>query len=141
MPVSDTLNQAMRMEGEPDFTWHCEPLTFDTVLPHRLHLFNLGVNVAPDGSQNRWMASERFGYRMYHGDTLVFEGVDFFTSLGWSNDMHRVALELLSFLTLQPGDTDPEYFDAYTDAQIDWRDAYAEDLDAEVSAQMDGMTS
>jgi len=139
MTVSDTLNQAMRMEV-PNYVWHCESLTFDTVLPHRLHLFNLGVNAAPSGGSG-WNAKERFGYRLFLGDVLVFEGTDFFTPLGMGTDMQRVVLELMSFLTLRPGDTDDDYFANYTDAQIDWRDCYAEDLSAEVSAQLDRMTS
>jgi len=140
MTVSKTLKQALRMEGEPTHVWHCESLTFDTVLPHRLHLFNLGVNVSPTGGSG-WNAKERFGYRLFLGNVLVFEGTDFFSPLGMGADMRRVALELLFFLTLQPGDVDTEYFEGYTVAQIDWRNCYAEDLGAEVSAQMDGMTS
>lgn len=138
--VSKTLDLTTRMAGAPDYTWTCEPLTFDTVLHHRLELFNLGVNAAPDSSRS-WMIKERIGYRFYTGDTLIFEGVDFFTPLGMSRDMRRVAGELLCFLTLREGDTDAEYFDDYTPAQLAWRDYYAEDLSAEVSAQMDGMTS
>lgn len=125
---------------EPDYVWTCEALTICDVLPHRLELFSLGVNAAPDGSRS-WMAKERMGYRFYTGDTMIFEGVDFFVPLGMSRNMPRVALELLCFLTLREGDTDDEYFDDYTPEQLVWRDYYAEDMCAEVYAQMDGMTS
>lgn len=30
------------------------------------------------------------------------------------------AMELLSFLTLRPGDTDDEYFDNYSEEQLEW---------------------
>lgn len=138
--INATPDYAEQMEREPTFTWSCEPLTYTDVLYHRLELWKLAVVMRSKG-QGQVRVSERVGYRFYTGDTLVFEGVDFFTPLGMTDDMQRVAGELLGFLTLCEGDTDAEYFDEYTPAQLRWRDYYADDLSAEVSAQMDGMTS
>jgi len=131
---------AKQMERDPDYTWYCASLHIDCVLPHKLELWKLAVVMRSEG-HDQVQVSERVGYRFCTGDQVIFEDVDFFTPLGMTKDMCRVAGELLCFLTLQPGDTDAEYFDAYTDAQIDWRDTYAEDLSAEVSAHLDGMSS
>lgn len=49
----------------------------------------------------------------------------------WSpdfNDAPEIVGGLLGFLSLQPGDTDDEYFANYTNKQIAWRDARAEEL-------------
>lgn len=135
-----TPNYVEQMERDADHTWTCEALTIVDVLPHRLELWKLAVVMRSRG-RDQVQVSERVGYRFYTGDRLIFEGVDFFTPLGMTRDMRRVAGELLCFLTLREGDTDADYFDDYTPAQLAWRDYYAEDLSAEVSAQMDGMTS
>ena len=35
---------------------------------------------------------------------------------------------ILGFLSLRPGDTDPEYFDSYSDEQLRWAQTYGEEL-------------
>lgn len=51
----------------------------------------------------------------------LFEGRDFSPSPTLAEpDSRLAALDLLGFLTLQPGDTDPEYFADYTPAQLEW---------------------
>lgn len=59
----------------------------------------------------------------------VFEGKGFGTPSHMCADGPEAATSLLSFLTLQPGDTDEEYFDKYTPEQLDWAGSdEAEDL-------------
>lgn len=57
-------------------------------------------------------------------DDYLFEGDDF--SPGASMDDIMATMNLLGFLSLRPGDTDAEYFNKYTDAQLDFADAYGE---------------
>ena len=52
----------------------------------------------------------------------IFEGDDFSPSPMYACDGPESAASLLSFLTLQPGDTDKEYFAEYTAEQLDWTD-------------------
>ena len=50
----------------------------------------------------------------------IFEGNDFGPSPLHSIDGNESAGALLGFLGCQPGDTDDEYFESYTPAQLDW---------------------
>lgn len=69
------------------------------------------------------------GYRFKRaGDKgPLFEGEDFHCSPLHSVDGDETISELMGFLTLQPGDTDTEYFDDYTPKQLD----FAASFDAE----------
>ena len=59
----------------------------------------------------------------------VFEGKDFGTPSHMCADGPEAATSILSFLTVQPGDVEEEYFDNYTPEQLDWRQSEeAEDL-------------
>jgi len=44
----------------------------------------------------------------------------------WDGDETIAAL--LSFLSLRPGDTDDEYFDDYTEDQMEWAEMHGEEL-------------
>lgn len=68
-------------------------------------------------------------FRFTHPDGYVlFEGSDFGCSPMCSLDGDETVRSLLGFLTLRPGDTDLEYFDAYTEEQMDWAVSEAEAL-------------
>lgn len=58
---------------------------------------------------------------------MLFSGSDFACSPMDAIDSDASVGALLGFLTLRPGDTDREYFDEYTPAQM----AFAESSDAE----------
>lgn len=58
------------------------------------------------------------------GEEPFFAGADFGASPLDPPFGYRSALALLGFLTLRPGDTDSEYFDAYTPAQMAWANSY-----------------
>lgn len=68
----------------------------------------------------------RWHYVLEHNDATVFEGSDFESSD--DTTYGEAARGLLGFLTLRPGDVDSEHFDGYTPKQLEWRDAYAEEL-------------
>jgi hypothetical protein len=57
----------------------------------------------------------------------IFEGSDFYPAPSMSCDGPEAAASLLTFLTLQPGDTDPDYFNDYTADQLAW----CESMDSE----------
>lgn len=67
-------------------------------------------------------------YRFFHGDRLVFEGADYCCSPLHAIDSDAAVGGLLAFLSLRPGDTDPEYFASYTEDQLDWCHRWAETL-------------
>lgn len=66
---------------------------------------------------------------------LLFCGADFGPSPMDSVDGDGAVAALLGFLTLRPGDTDADYFDAYTDVQREFCAQHAEYLSAEVYAR------
>jgi hypothetical protein len=79
-----------------------------------------------------------FAYRLslggpgYGPDRVLFEGSDFETHAPPGSSE---AIEgLMGFLCLKPGDTDEEYFAAYTPEQLDFCDKWAEALSCEVQA-------
>lgn len=60
--------------------------------------------------------------------SLLFEGDKFFCSPCYAIDSDEAVGSLLTFLTLRPGDTDAEYFEAYTPAQLEYCAKHAESL-------------
>lgn len=72
------------------------------------------------------------GYRLTMGKNgstiIVFEGEDFAGSPMHADDSDATLASLMNFLTLRPGDTDKQYFAAYTDVQREFCENHAEDL-------------
>lgn len=60
---------------------------------------------------------QMYRYTMRLDGAVLFEGDSYGTS---ARTPEQIALGLLAFLTLQPGDTDEDYFDEYTPAQLEW---------------------
>jgi hypothetical protein len=58
-----------------------------------------------------------FGYELRVKGRVIFSGRDFRTPKFYHVASIHNVWELLHFLTLRPGDTDPEYFENYTDEQ------------------------
>lgn len=54
---------------------------------------------------------------------VIFEGADFRCSALHSDDSDETLRSLLTFLTLQRGDTDADYFEDYSDEQRAFRDS------------------
>jgi hypothetical protein len=85
-----------------------------------------GVYVLPDDEGIAVVlvpGTPMFSYCMLLDGEVLFEGSDYRPS-----PLHRTteerALCLLAFLTLQPGDTDEEYFENYTPAQLAWATSF-----------------
>ncbi len=88
----------------------------------------------------------RLGYRLSIGHAkdqnalgnpavwnVLFEGEDFGCSPLDAIDSDAAVASLMSFLTLRPGDTDSEYFEAYTPEQMEYCQQHAEALACNVS--------
>lgn len=74
-----------------------------------------------------WMASGRtqlgYTFRPSGCRNALFSGDDFSAPAGKVIDSLEVALSLLTFCCLRPGDTDAEYFDSYTPEQRAWSES------------------
>lgn len=75
-------------------------------------------------------AKDAIGYAFYEPgkDEPLFVGEDFGNSPMDAIDSDESLRALLGFLTLRPGDTDPEYFESYTPEQMDFARSEAEQL-------------
>lgn len=65
----------------------------------------------------------------------LFAGDDFACSPLYVIDSVGCAEGLMGFLTLRPGDTDAEYFERYTQEQLEFCNRHAEALHCEVTAR------
>ncbi|MEQ4720916.1 hypothetical protein [Nonomuraea sp. B19D2] len=89
------------------------------------HLLELWPHSRTDDGRIRWL------YRLSRHNTTIFSATDISSPVGVvlsADTLIKSATTVLSYLTLRPGDTDADYFDAYTPAQLAWRDCYAEEL-------------
>ena len=76
-----------------------------------------------------WRGQTRLGYRFHdRNGAVLFEGEDFCGSPMHADDSDETLRALLGFLTLKPGDTDRDYFDDYTEDQMDFAQTDAEAL-------------
>lgn len=78
------------------------------------------------------------GYQLRQSDQngrTLFTGEDFACSPMHAIDSDDCIASLMGFLTLRPGDTDQEYFDSYTAAQLEYTSNHAESLGCEVTAR------
>ncbi len=95
--------------------------------------FTLTLWEAPSNASHR----EMLGYRLRMvGEgkpaRTLFEGEDFGCSPLHATDSDEAVEAIMGFLTLRPGDTDPEYFAGYTAEQADYCAQHAEALGLEV---------
>lgn len=89
---------------------------------HTLTVWDAGTR-APHG---QWQL--RYEFRAPASVTVgavLFEGEDFGVSPLHAVDSDAALLALLAFLTLRPGDADPEYFHPYDGAQYTWTQSQA----------------
>lgn len=82
-----------------------------------------------DTYKTKWNKS-LLGYALYEPgkDAPLFTGEEYGCAPGHAIDSDEALRALLGFLTLRPGDTDPEYFAEYTEAQRAFCDGDAEEL-------------
>jgi len=85
-----------------------------------LYLFDLFTK----DSYGKW----QLGYEFYQDEELIFSGDDFHVSPLVAIDSDECYQHLMTFLTLRPGDTDEEYFDDYTERQMEFAEEHAETL-------------
>lgn len=88
--------------------------------PFKLDLFDTG-EVDDRGAS-------RLAYMFYCEGKLIFQGEDYHCSPLASVDGDRSVSGLLTFLSLKPGDTDREYFQDYTEEQMDFAREHGEEL-------------
>ena len=67
--------------------------------------------------------------------TILFSGEDFSPSIIDADDSDASVVSLMGFLTVRPGDTDDEYFEEYSDIQLEYCDNHAEMLGFEISCR------
>jgi hypothetical protein len=67
-----------------------------------------------------YLDGDRLYYVFKDGKRIIFEGKDYRPSPMHSHDSLDAVYGLLSFLSIQEGDTEPEYFKDYTDQQLEW---------------------
>jgi hypothetical protein len=106
-------------QGELGLTQAYEYLITWESAPFRLDLFD--TQDARDGKS-------RLAYVFSHDGRTVFADSDFHASPMHAIDAPETVVALLGFLSLRAGDTDADYFDAYTVEQLAWRDEHAEYL-------------
>ena len=68
------------------------------------------------------------GYCLMHGDAVIFEDEDYSPGPMSGIDSDDSVRSLIGFLSLQKGDTDDEYFEKYTTAQLEFSETYGENL-------------
>jgi hypothetical protein len=111
----------------------------------RLVTWLAGTNQQPQRSYQG--PRDMLGYRLTMHDnyagpgchpsyrTVLFEGEDFGNSPMHGIDSDEAVAGIMAFLTLRPGDTDPEYFADYTPAQLEYCSQHAEALSCEVESR------
>lgn len=70
----------------------------------------------------------QIGYVCERDHTEIFRGADIGIPAGRAVDSDYVVAAVTDFLSLQSGDTDPEFFDDYSEAQRDFAAACGEEL-------------
>src|SRR5262245_47751032 len=81
-----------------------------------------------DSGRTDWRGQTVARYKLWHNGQLIFEGKDFAGSPLHADDSKQTIAARLDFLSLRPGDTDPDYFEKYKEKQIDWARNYGEEL-------------
>jgi len=84
------------------WTWNFDNVTVEMEYSHKSH------------------GRDRLAYRLLDEDKVIFEGDEFSPSPSFAWDSDDAVYALLDFLTLQPGDTDDEFFEEYTPEQLEW---------------------
>lgn len=97
--------------------------------PYRLHLFT--------SHETDEFGHTALSYQFRHNGDIVFDGGDYRPGSGIALDGADSVSGLLGFLTLRPGDTDWEYFAAYSPCELLWAIEHAEELSAYIGEDSD----
>jgi hypothetical protein len=99
-----------------------------TLRPYRDPAISFTLNTF-DSSRTDELGKSILEYQFQGPDgKVLFEGSDFACSPMHGIDSDESVRALLGFLTLRPGDTDDEYFEDYTQEQLDFASEHAETL-------------
>lgn len=66
------------------------------------------------------MGKSVLGYEFKVGRKVLFQGTDFHCSPCFAIDSLKTAYAILGFLTVRHEDVEKEYFDEYTEEQMNW---------------------
>jgi hypothetical protein len=100
--------------------------TLEFSLPSGNDVFKLEIE---DTCESDSDGKPKVSYTLYNSaNEIIFSGSDIYAPCG--SEVLTVATfkTVMGFLTLRLGDTDKDYFDEYTPAQIEFRDTHAEYL-------------
>lgn len=97
-----------------------------------LHLFDTGLMRGGKCAVGYTLVLHPGGLRSRGLEQVLFDGSDFYCSPLHAIDSDECVKALMGFLTLHIGDSDREYFEAYTPMQQAYRDEHAESLSMEV---------
>jgi hypothetical protein len=105
--------ELIRYEGEESrTTWEAEGF--------RLDLAWIGVTRWNGGLWER----PAYEYTLWDGDEVISAGHDLWgPALGAWPEPEEMVATCLGFLSVQPGDTDEEYFAGYTPRQLEWAES------------------
>lgn len=84
------------------------------------------------GYGGKWLVGYKLTMRQGGKSTVLFQGEDFGSSPMHAIDSDETCRGIMAFLTLRPGDTDADYFEDYTQQQLDYCSEHAEALDSAV---------
>lgn len=73
----------------------------------------------------------RLTVEVRHGGKVIFPLGQLTCALHGTSDGIEARELAMSLVAMRPGDTDPDYFEGYTEAQIDWVTAHGEALGME----------
>lgn len=89
-----------------------------------------------------WNGGQYCSYKFYIDSTIQQSGNDFKPSPLHNVDDLQTIVSLLGFLTVRPGDTDPEYFKNHTPEYLEWLDTHeCDDLNAQINDFADSDTN
>ena len=99
-----------------------------TLRPYRDPAISFTLNTFDSGRRDE-MDKSILEYQFQGPDgKVIFEGADFACSPMHAIDSDEAARALLGFLVLRPGDTDDEYFENYTEEQLNFANEHGETL-------------
>ena len=92
---------------------------------HNLLLSDFGIEISISESPVSYTGSRfNHSYEIKLNGEILFSGADFSPSPMDSDSPLDMLVSGLSFHCLKPGDTDDEYFDNYTPAQLVWANSF-----------------
>lgn len=81
--------------------------------------------------RQHWRGTSMLRYELKQDREVIFTGDDYSPSPMHCDDSDDSIASLLGFLTVKPGDTDRDYFEDYTERQLQFCAEHAEALSVE----------